>query len=345
MRAWCARDSAAEHAAAWLRPHVCLVACAHHEPACVCVYACRRCVPLRTAPTCAASTGGRWWTTLSGTQVCARARATRTHTHTDGRGCFVCRCACSREQTRAVLSARAEPCVPLFIQHQRSRWRLAALALHALPPARSPTASIARRPLAPRAPLARPPHGASAPHHASTSHAPRLAAAAAACPAAAPVCPPRVAASPTGYLMEFGLYAWRPDGSVDRKLKEGAKALVSARAACTQRTYGARRAVCRQCLHAWGTPRSAQTVHACGMRSAAAARHGGPRARRASGGWPAACVAAAPRQGLTAPLCMPHHTTPRDGAVCVRRCRTSSACQTSCLTCAPLLRAWSPRAW
>lgn len=29
-----------------------------------------------------------------------------------------------------------------------------------------------------------------------------------------------------GYLMEFGLYAWRPDGSVDRKLKEGAKALV-----------------------------------------------------------------------------------------------------------------------
>lgn len=31
-----------------------------------------------------------------------------------------------------------------------------------------------------------------------------------------------------GYLMEFGLYAWRPDGSVDRKLKEGAKALVRA---------------------------------------------------------------------------------------------------------------------
>jgi hypothetical protein len=30
-----------------------------------------------------------------------------------------------------------------------------------------------------------------------------------------------------GYLMEFGLYAWQPDGSVDRKLKEGAKALVS----------------------------------------------------------------------------------------------------------------------
>eukprot|EP00878_Enallax_costatus_P007609 GHUV01007967.1.p1 GENE.GHUV01007967.1~~GHUV01007967.1.p1 ORF type:complete len:378 (+),score=113.54 GHUV01007967.1:966-2099(+) len=29
-----------------------------------------------------------------------------------------------------------------------------------------------------------------------------------------------------GYLMEFGLYAWSPDGSVDRKLKEGAKALV-----------------------------------------------------------------------------------------------------------------------
>uniref|UniRef100_A0A383W4H1 Glycoside hydrolase family 1 protein n=1 Tax=Tetradesmus obliquus TaxID=3088 RepID=A0A383W4H1_TETOB len=29
-----------------------------------------------------------------------------------------------------------------------------------------------------------------------------------------------------GYLMEFGLYAWQPDGSVDRKLKEGAKALV-----------------------------------------------------------------------------------------------------------------------
>ena len=26
--------------------------------------------------------------------------------------------------------------------------------------------------------------------------------------------------------MEFGLYAWKPDGSVDRKLKEGAKALV-----------------------------------------------------------------------------------------------------------------------
>lgn len=30
-----------------------------------------------------------------------------------------------------------------------------------------------------------------------------------------------------GYLMEFGLYAWQPDGSVDRKLKEGAKTLVS----------------------------------------------------------------------------------------------------------------------
>jgi hypothetical protein len=29
-----------------------------------------------------------------------------------------------------------------------------------------------------------------------------------------------------GYLMEFGLYAWQPDGSVDRKLKEGAKILV-----------------------------------------------------------------------------------------------------------------------
>lgn len=27
--------------------------------------------------------------------------------------------------------------------------------------------------------------------------------------------------------MEFGLYAWQPDGSVDRKLKEGAKTLVS----------------------------------------------------------------------------------------------------------------------
>jgi hypothetical protein len=26
--------------------------------------------------------------------------------------------------------------------------------------------------------------------------------------------------------MEFGLYAWQPDGSVDRKLKEGAKTLV-----------------------------------------------------------------------------------------------------------------------
>jgi hypothetical protein len=34
-----------------------------------------------------------------------------------------------------------------------------------------------------------------------------------------------------GYLMEFGLYAWQPDGSVDRKLKEGAKALVSLQAA------------------------------------------------------------------------------------------------------------------
>lgn len=32
-----------------------------------------------------------------------------------------------------------------------------------------------------------------------------------------------------GYLMEFGLYAWKPDGSVDRKLKEGAKALVKSR--------------------------------------------------------------------------------------------------------------------
>lgn len=31
-----------------------------------------------------------------------------------------------------------------------------------------------------------------------------------------------------GYLMEFGLYGWRPDGSVDRKLKAGAKMLVSA---------------------------------------------------------------------------------------------------------------------
>eukprot|EP00877_Chromochloris_zofingiensis_P007596 jgi/Chrzof1/308/Cz01g10210.t1 len=29
-----------------------------------------------------------------------------------------------------------------------------------------------------------------------------------------------------GYLMEFGLYGWRPDGSVDRKLKAGAKMLV-----------------------------------------------------------------------------------------------------------------------
>eukprot|EP00775_Hariotina_reticulata_P005032 gene5032-5274_t len=29
-----------------------------------------------------------------------------------------------------------------------------------------------------------------------------------------------------GYLMEFGLYAWRPDGSVDRQLKEGARTLV-----------------------------------------------------------------------------------------------------------------------
>jgi len=29
-----------------------------------------------------------------------------------------------------------------------------------------------------------------------------------------------------GYLMEFGLYAWQPDGSVDRVLKEGAKPLV-----------------------------------------------------------------------------------------------------------------------
>ena len=29
-----------------------------------------------------------------------------------------------------------------------------------------------------------------------------------------------------GYLMEFGLYAWRPDLSVDRKLKEGSKMLV-----------------------------------------------------------------------------------------------------------------------
>jgi beta-glucosidase/6-phospho-beta-glucosidase/beta-galactosidase len=31
-----------------------------------------------------------------------------------------------------------------------------------------------------------------------------------------------------GYLMEFGLYAWRPDGSVDRVLKNGAKPLVRA---------------------------------------------------------------------------------------------------------------------
>jgi len=31
-----------------------------------------------------------------------------------------------------------------------------------------------------------------------------------------------------GYLVEFGLYAWRPDGSVDRVLKEGAKTLVDA---------------------------------------------------------------------------------------------------------------------
>jgi hypothetical protein len=38
--------------------------------------------------------------------------------------------------------------------------------------------------------------------------------------------PPFVALIP-GYLMEFGLYAWQPDGSVDRKLKEGAKTLVS----------------------------------------------------------------------------------------------------------------------
>ncbi|PNH12078.1 Beta-glucosidase A, partial [Tetrabaena socialis] len=30
----------------------------------------------------------------------------------------------------------------------------------------------------------------------------------------------------TGYTMKFGLYAWEPDGSVDRKLKEGSSALV-----------------------------------------------------------------------------------------------------------------------
>ncbi|KAG2442823.1 hypothetical protein HXX76_002902 [Chlamydomonas incerta] len=30
----------------------------------------------------------------------------------------------------------------------------------------------------------------------------------------------------TGYTMKFGLYAWEPDGSVDRKLKEGSKTLV-----------------------------------------------------------------------------------------------------------------------
>jgi len=30
----------------------------------------------------------------------------------------------------------------------------------------------------------------------------------------------------TGFTMKFGLYAWEPDGSVDRKLKEGARALV-----------------------------------------------------------------------------------------------------------------------
>ncbi|GLI68920.1 hypothetical protein VaNZ11_013339, partial [Volvox africanus] len=29
----------------------------------------------------------------------------------------------------------------------------------------------------------------------------------------------------TGYTMKFGLYAWEPDGSVDRKLKEGSIAL------------------------------------------------------------------------------------------------------------------------
>lgn len=34
------------------------------------------------------------------------------------------------------------------------------------------------------------------------------------------------AAAAAGYLMEFGLYAWQPDGSVDRKLKDGAKTLV-----------------------------------------------------------------------------------------------------------------------
>ncbi len=29
----------------------------------------------------------------------------------------------------------------------------------------------------------------------------------------------------TGYTMKFGLYAWEPDGSVDRKLKVGRNAL------------------------------------------------------------------------------------------------------------------------
>jgi hypothetical protein len=29
--------------------------------------------------------------------------------------------------------------------------------------------------------------------------------------------------------MEFGLYAWKPDGSVDRKLKAGAQMLVRPR--------------------------------------------------------------------------------------------------------------------
>lgn len=38
----------------------------------------------------------------------------------------------------------------------------------------------------------------------------------------------RRARARAGYLMEFGLYAWRPDGSVDRVLKEGAKMLVGA---------------------------------------------------------------------------------------------------------------------
>lgn len=48
-----------------------------------------------------------------------------------------------------------------------------------------------------------------------------------------------------GYLMEFGLYAWRPDGSVDRRLKEGAKMLVRYFKSLPGTVAGVRAAVAR----------------------------------------------------------------------------------------------------